>query len=187
LSRVKQGTGSPGISNPEGAEMTSKQQLPEKGFDIKRALIYFFVAYVIVTILATAISVVYGMVYPSPQPEELGVSLLKAPSFTATVPYHVLIMLLVWPVFAWVYFRKRQQGNQDKEVRETLRLSFLWVAAAMIVDFVCFVLIKHPWSLTPHEFYVEYEPWISLIYISIFLSPLIRLALSRSLTRKVDP
>jgi hypothetical protein len=166
--------------------MISTQQPVEKGLDMRRALIYFSIAYGVVTVLATATTVTYGIIYHSPQPEDLGVSLLKAPSFVATVPYHVLIMLLVWPVFAWVYFRKRQlqQGNDDKEVRETLRLSFLWLAAAMIVDFVCFVLIKHPWSLTPHEFYVEYEPWISLIYISIFLSPLIRLALSRLLTKK---
>jgi hypothetical protein len=164
--------------------MISTQQSFEKGLDTRRALIYFFVAYGVVTVLATATTITYGIIYHTPQPEELGVSLLKAPSFVATVPYHVLIMLLVWPVFAWVYFRKRQQENRDKEVRETLRLSFLWLAAAVIVDFVCFVLIKHPWSLTPHEFYVEYEPWISLIYISIFLSPLIRLGFSRFLTKK---
>jgi hypothetical protein len=158
----------------------------EKGFDTKRALIYFFVAYSVVTVLATATSVVYGVIYRTPEPEELGVSLLKAPSFTATVPYHVLIMLLVWPVFAWVYSRKRKQETHNKEVMETLRLSFFWLAAAMIVDFVCFVLIKHAWSLTPHEFYVEYQPWISLIYFSIFLSPLIRLGLSRLFTKKVN-
>jgi hypothetical protein len=140
----------------------------------------------VVTVLATATSLTYGIIYHSPQPEELGVSLLKAPSFTATVPYHVLIMLVVWPVFSWVYFRKRQQEIQGKEVMETLRLSFFWLAAAMIVDFVCFVLIKHPYSLTPHEFYVEYQPWISLIYISILLSPFIRLGLSRMLTKKLD-
>jgi hypothetical protein len=158
----------------------------EKGFDTKRALIYFFVAYSVVTVLATVTTVVYGIVYRTPEPELLGVSLLKVPSFTATVPYHVLIMLLVWPVFAWVYSRKHQQENHDKEVMETLRLSFFWLAAAMIVDFVCFVLIKHAWSLTPHEFYVEYQPWISLIYFSIFLSPLIRLGLSRLLRKKAE-
>lgn len=165
--------------------MTSRQQSLVKGFDIKRALIYFLVAYVIVTILATAVSVLYGIVYSSPQPE-LGVSLLKAPSFTATVPYHVLIMLLVWPAFAWMYFRKRQPRNRHSELREALRLSFFWLAAAMIVDFVCFVLIKHAWSFTPYEFYVEYQPWISLIYISIFLSPLICLCLLRLPSQRVD-
>ena len=165
--------------------MISRQQSLEKGLDIKRALIYFFVAYGAVTILATATTLLYGFVYHSPQPEELGVSLLKAPAFTATVPYHVLIMLLVWPAFAWGFLRKRQPRNRDGELREALRLSFFWLAAAMIVDFACFVLIKHPWSLTPYEFYVEYEPWISLIYISIFLSPLICLGLLRLLSKRV--
>lgn len=163
--------------------MIATQQSLEKGLDARRALIYFFVAYCVVTVLATATSLTYEVIYHPPQPEELGVGLLKAPSFTATVPYHVLIMLLVWPVFAWVYFRKRQQESLREEVMETLHLSFLWLAAAMIVDVVCFVLIKHPYSLTPHEFYVEYQPWISLIYISIFLSPFIRLGLSRLLSR----
>lgn len=162
------------------------RQSGEQRLDIKRALIYFLLAYAVVTILATAVTVLYGLVYQSPQPEDLGVSLLKAPSFVATVPYHVLIMLLVWPAFAWVYWRKRQPRNQGRGLGETLRLSFFWLAAAMIVDFVCFVLIKHPWSMTPYEFYVEYEPWISLIYISIFLSPWICLGLLRLRSRTVD-
>jgi hypothetical protein len=166
--------------------MIRRQQSFEKGLDIKRALIYFFLSYGIVTILATAVTVLYGIIYHSPQPEELGVGLLKAPAFTATVPYHVLIMLLVWPAFAWLYLRKRQPRNRDIELRESLRLGFFWLAAAIIVDFVCFVLIKHPWSLTPYEFYVEYEPWIGLIYISIFLSPLICLGLLRLLSKRVD-
>jgi hypothetical protein len=158
----------------------------EKGFDTKRALIYFFVSYGVVTVLATATTVVYGVIYRMPKTEGPGVSLLKDPSFTATVPYHVLIMLMVWPVFAWVYFRKRQQKKPDKELMEALHLSFFWLVAAMIVDLVCFVLIKHPLSLTPYEFYVEYQPWISLIYFSIFLSPLIRLGLLRLLTKRVE-
>ena len=163
--------------------MTAIQQSLAKGLDARRALIYFFVAYCVVTVLSTATSLTYEMIYHPPAPEELGVGLLQAPSFTATVQYHVLIMLLVWPVFAWIYFRNRPQESLREEVMETLRLSFLWLAAAMIVDFVFFVLIKHPYSLTPHEFYVEYQPWISLIYLSIFLSPLIRLGLSKLLTR----
>jgi hypothetical protein len=173
------------IIGQEGiAKMISTQSL-KKRLDTKRALIYFFVAYTVVTVLATATTVVYGIVNRMPE-NEPGVSLLKDPSFTATVPYHVLIMLLVWPVFAWLYFRKRQQENPDKEVMETLHLSFLWLAAAVVVDWVCFVLIKHPYSLTLHEFYVEYQPWISLIYASIFLSPLIHLGLSRLLTKRVE-
>lgn len=35
------------------------------------------------------------------------------------------------------------------------------------------VMIKHPWNLTFKEFYVDYQPWISLIYLAIFLGPVI--------------
>ena len=31
------------------------------------------------------------------------------------------------------------------------------------------VMIKHPWSLSFKEFYIDYQPWITLIYIAIFL------------------
>jgi hypothetical protein len=141
-----------------------------------RALVCFFITYVVVTILATSISVIYGIVYHSPPPAP-GVSVLQAPSFVATVPYHVLIMLLIWPVAAGIYFKGSLQKNSKAQMKETLLLSFAWVAAAIITDFVCFVWIKNSYSLTPHEFYVIYQPWISLIYLSIFLSPWIRLGL----------
>jgi hypothetical protein len=177
-----------------------------------RALVYFSIAYLLVTVLATATTVTYGVINHSPQPQDLGVGMMQAPAFVATVPYHVLIMLLVWPIFAWAYFRKRWQArhinepavpdqepaildresadrghelpNTRSELNESLRLSIVWLAAAMIVDLICFVVIKHPYSFTPREFYIDYEPWIALIYISIFLSPLIRLGLSRLLSRQ---
>jgi len=149
----------------------------------KRALIYFILAYCIVTVLASATSITYGIINHSPEPPP-GVSILKAPEFVETVPYHVLIMLIVWPVFAWLYFRKRKNENYSMELKETLQLSSFWLTGAILVDFIGFVMIKHPYSLTAFEFYVVYQPWISLIYISIFLSPYIRLGLSKLLAKR---
>ena len=143
------------------------------------ALSYFLVAYVLVTVLAAGLTIAYGAINNSPQPQELGVGLLKAPAFVATVPYHVVIMLLVWPIFAWLYFRKRRVADRQQELKLTFLLACLWLLAAIVVDFFGFVLSKNPWSLTPHEFYVDYQPWITLIYISIFMSPWIRFWLSR--------
>ena len=151
-------------------------------FALWRALGLFLAAYVLVTVLAAGVTVAYGELTGAPQANELGVGLLEAPAFTATVPYHVLIMLVVWPLFAGLYFWGRRSGPEE-ERRETAPLSFLWLAAALIADFVGFVHIKHPWSLTPQEFYVDYQPWISLIYVAIFVSPWIRLGLVRTLSR----
>src|SRR5690349_6479027 len=126
------------------------------------AFIYFFVAYVIVTVLAAGLTITYGAIAHSPDPRE-GVGMLQAPAFVATVPYHVLIMLIVWPLFAWMYFRKRRPADSRLESKQTLHLAALWLICAMVVDFVGFVLIKNAWSMTPHELYVEYQPWITLI------------------------
>ena len=43
----------------------------------------------------------------------------------------------------------------------------------MVFDVFGWVIIKHPWSLSFKEFYVDYQPWITLIYIAIFLGPVI--------------
>lgn len=148
-----------------------------------RALILFFIAYIIVTVLAAATTETYASIYHSPEPTA-GMSILQAPAFVTTVPYHVLIMLIVWPIFAWIYFKKPKQPNPSLQRTETLHLALTWLIAAIVVDFVGFVLIKNPYSLTPHEFYVIYQPWISFIYIAIFLSPFIRLWLLRLLARR---
>ncbi|WCT13873.1 hypothetical protein [Mucilaginibacter jinjuensis] len=146
--------------------------------NLKRAIGYFFAAYIIVTILASATSVTYGIVFHTPPPAP-GQSVLQAEEFTATVPYHVLIMLIIWPLFAGLYFKRPKAAAQVKQ--ETRSLAFFWLVAAMITDLVCFVLIKNPYSLTFHEFYVLYQPWISLIYLAIFLSPWIRLGYIKAL------
>ena len=49
----------------------------------------------------------------------------------------------------------------------------LWAGISIIVDLVGWVLIKHPWRLTFKQFYVEYQPWITMIYAAIFLGPVI--------------
>lgn len=135
--------------------------------NLKRALSLFLTCYVIVTILASAISIIYAIIYKTPAPPP-GITVLKSASFVATVPYHVLLMLIVWPFFAWIYFRR--SGNATTSA-EAWQISFLWLLSAIVLDFVGFVLIRHPYSLTPHEFYIDYQPWITLIYCAIFLSP----------------
>jgi hypothetical protein len=130
---------------------------------------------VAVTVLASATTVTYAALTNTAAADEAATSPVRAPSFTATVPYHVLIMLVIWPLFAWLYFRRSNPPAMGVQVRVTLLLSIYWLLGAMLVDLVGFVTIKHPWSLTPHQFYIDYQPWITLIYAAIFLSPWIRL------------
>jgi len=139
--------------------------------NIKKALICFTWAYIIVTILAYALSITAGIVFKLPSAQELGVSMFEDPAFVMTVPYHLLLNLLVWTFFSYRYFKKKE--NNQYFLKEALNLSGCWLVVAMIVDYIGFVLIKSPISLTPHQFYVEYQPWISITYLIVFISPLL--------------
>lgn len=154
----------------------------ESRFPVKRALAYFALAYILVNILATAVSVTYSVIANAAQPAP-GTSLFKAPAFEATVPYHVLIMVIVWPAFAWRYFRRRAIADRESMRKETIRLSFLWLVSALVTDFVLFVVpdffVPYTYSFTPYDFYIDYQPWISLIYAAIYAGPWIHFALSR--------
>jgi hypothetical protein len=56
----------------------------------------------------------------------------------------------------------------------------------MLVDFVGFVVIKNPWSLSVRQFYIDYQPWITLEYVAIFLSPWMRLLQVRFATTRAS-
>lgn len=137
----------------------------------KRAILNFVWAYIIVTILAYSISIMAAIIFKLPSYQDLGVSLFEDPAFVMTVPYHLLINLLVWTLFS--YWCLRKQNLSEYGLKDIFYLSTLWLVLALIVDFVCFVLIKTPLSLTPHQFYVEYQPWISITYLLVFISPFV--------------
>ena len=127
--------------------------------NLKSATILFIWAYIIVTILAYSISIAAAMIFKLPSAQELGLSLFEDPAFVMTIPYHLLINALIWTLFSYIYFRKNK--NRPNGLSEAIYLSAFWLVFAMLVDLVGFVLIKSPVSLTPHQFYIEYQPWIS--------------------------
>jgi hypothetical protein len=127
-----------------------------------RAVWIFCAAYVVVTVLAVGLSVaigVFGHMPPTAEPMQNQAYLLSE----RFLPW---MNLVVWGIFAWVYFRGRETRRG-----EAVSLGAFWVAAAVVVDYVGFVLIRNPLSLSPHDFYVGQFPWIYLIYVAIFLGP----------------
>lgn len=144
-------------------------------FNFKKAIINFILAYIIVTILAYSLTIIVGIVFKLPSSEDLGVNMFNDPAFVMTVPYHLLINLLTWTLFSCFYFKKNEKNKYF--FNESVFLGFFWLVTAMIVDLIGFVLIKSPISLTPHQFYVEYQPWISITYFIVLISPFINYGL----------
>jgi len=144
----------------------------------KRAITMFLLAYVSVTIVAAAASILVDMLLHAPSVS----SSLQDPGFQLTLPYEPLMNLAIWMACAGLYFGKRTQ--QPNRYKEALALGALWLVIALPVDFVCFVMIPNPISLSMHDFYLGQFPWIYLTYLAVLLSPLCYVALVKLLRHR---
>lgn len=89
--------------------------------------------------------------------------------YEKTKPWHPLYNIIIFPIFATIYLH----SLPDSTINDALTTSLLWGTITIIFDLFGWVLIKHPWSLSFKDFYIKYQPWISLIYLAIFASPFI--------------
>jgi hypothetical protein len=133
------------------------------------ATLYLFLAYWIVKALGILLTIAFAATF-RPFPSQ-AVPMLQVPAYVMSVPFHPLLNLLVWPVFGWLYLR-RLTPNFERP-REALRLGFFWFLATAVIDLFGWVLLPHPWHMTFDQFYIGYQPWISLIYLVIFTSPIL--------------
>jgi len=102
-------------------------------------------------------------------------SMYDITAYAKTVPFHPLYNIMVWPLFSYLYFRMvKPEKNQWNTA---LFLGLSWSIITIVFDLFGWVLIRHPWAMTFKEFYADYQPWITLIYLAIFTSPFIGMAL----------
>lgn len=134
-----------------------------------KSILYFLYAYWLTTLLGILLTILFAILFNPPSPEELGVSASQAPAYLMTLPYHPLLNIVVWPWFAWLY--RRGLPTETKGKREMLNLGIFWAVITIIIDLIGWVLIPHVWAMTFKEFYIDYQPWITLIYLIIFASP----------------
>ena len=146
-------------------------------FDFRKAILNFVYAFVLVTILTFASSAVAALLFKLPSYKDLGISPFQDPSFLKMVPYRILINLLCWIFFSFLYLKAKKNEVKFISLKEASYLGLLWLVLAMIADFISFVLIDSPMSFTPHQFYVENQPWITILYFIVLIAPLIAFGL----------
>lgn len=87
--------------------------------------------------------------------------------YEKTKPWHPLYNIVVFSLFGYLYIN----GLKNPSMPDALMTGMIWTIICIVFDAFSWVIIKHPWSLSFKEFYIDYQPWISLIYIAIFLGP----------------
>ena len=125
----------------------------------KRATATFILAYIAITILGIALSISIGIIGHFPASSEP----LQNRAYLLSERFLPFMNLLVWTTFAWVYFRKgAKQTEKIALAKEARALGAFWLVTAIVVDYVGFVLIKNPISLSPHDFYIgQFRGFIS--------------------------
>lgn len=129
-------------------------------------ILWYFIAYFVVTLIGI-LHTIYNIYVKHLGSMKDGPGMGEA--YEHTKPWHALYNLCIFPLCAWLYFNHLA----DPTWQDALITSLIWGTTTLIIDLIGWVLIKHPWSLSFKAFYIDYQPWISLIYFVIYLSPFI--------------
>ena len=130
------------------------------------SMLWFWIAYFIVTnigVLHTIFNI--KVLHMKSMKEGPGMG----EGYEKTKPWHPLYNVVIFPIFAYLYLH----GLEAITLSDVIATSLIWGTITVVFDLFVWVLIKHPWSLTFREFYIDYQPWITLIYITIYASPFI--------------
>ena len=129
------------------------------------SMLWFWTSYLIVTLLGIVHTVFNIYVRKMKPMDEHGMG----EGYEKTKPWHPLYNIIVFSIFGFLYMNSLLEPN----LQDALITGAIWSGICIVFDVVGWVLIKHPWSLSFREFYIEYQPWITLIYIAIFTGPVI--------------
>lgn len=136
------------------------------------SMLWFWVAYIIVTLIGIG-HTIFNIVCLHMK------SMINSPGmgegYEKTKPWHPLYNIIVFTVFGFFYMN----GLSYPTITDALITGAIWAGICIVFDLFGWVIIKHPWSLSFKGFYIDYQPWITLIYIAIFLGPVIGFILAR--------
>lgn len=134
--------------------------------DFGMCMLWFWLAYLIVTIIGIG-HTLFNIVVLHMKSMKDGPGMGEG--YEKTKPWHPLYNIAVFSLFGYLY----SNGLENPSMQKALMTGLLWAVICLVFDAIGWVLIKHPWSLSFKEFYIDYQPWISLIYLAIFLGPVI--------------
>jgi hypothetical protein len=127
------------------------------------SMLWFWVCYIVVTIVGILHTIFNIKVLHMKPMDEHGMG----EAYEKTKPWHPLYNIVLFSLFGFIYMK----GLSNPSMAEALYTGAIWVSICIVFDLIGWVLIKHPWSLSFKQFYVDYQPWLFLIYLAIFLGP----------------
>ncbi len=132
--------------------------------EVTALLVLFIVAYIVVSTLGFGLYLIISRVKGTSIWDMLEIKDNKA--YQLTQKFLPLLNLVVWTVCSYVYFSIASDDH-------LFTIALIWLIGALVVDYVGFVLIKHPLSVDHKGFYIGQFPWIYFTYAAVFAAPFI--------------
>lgn len=129
------------------------------------SMLCFWVCYIVVTLVGIMHTIfnIYVLKMKPMDDTSMG------EGYERTKPWHPLYNIVLFSLSGWLYM----EGIATPSIKEALITGLIWAGICIVFDVFGWVLIRHPWSLSFKGFYVDYQPWITLIYFAIFLGPIV--------------
>ncbi len=129
------------------------------------SMLWFWISYILVTLMGILHTVFNIYVLHMKPMDETSMG----EGYEKTKPWHPLYNIILFSIFGFIYMN----GLNNPTIIEAIITGGIWTFICIIFDVFGWVIIKHPWHLSFRGFYIDYQPWITLIYLAIFLGPII--------------
>jgi hypothetical protein len=113
----------------------------------------FWSAYILVTLVGIGHTIFNWKVLKMEIKAQKVTSMYDIVPYAKTVPFHPVYNILIWPIFSYLYLVQVKLVNLWKEA---LILGAAWTLICIVFDLFGWVIIKHPWSMTFKEMYLDY-------------------------------
>lgn len=131
------------------------------------SFLWMLLAYTVATLVVFIHMLISNKSFGVQNAKQAGTTFLKSPVYVKSRPYQVFYNVLIFPIFLWLY----SKGIETDNIKEfMLNTVIQWTILSIIIDYISWVLIPHKFRLTHKEFYIDYQPYITLIYVAIFVS-----------------
>ncbi len=147
--------------------------------NLKRALGYFFIAWLIMDVLGTVSYLLLSFIMNGALPTMNGAATIASdPVWRVSNIVLPFINLPVWLLSAVLYFRKPRTKNLKTEA---WYLGLFWLLIVLPLDFLHYVAIPTPLTIGATAFYIDQFPWIYIVYGIVLLSPRIAITWKKHL------
>lgn len=132
-------------------------------------MLWFATGYLLITLIAMA-HVAYNVKVRQVTRRPKGTSILDLEAYQETLRWQPLFALGIFSIMSYIYFGTVLVTDVWPAA---LTLGLTWVIMTAIIDVSARVVLKHSWSLTLRELFLEQQPWHGLAYGAILGAPLL--------------